>query len=64
MNWVLELRTGIGIPHTLVGINIGTEKIDQVAKMATEDPSHGGNPISFDVQAYAEILKNAVEGRI
>lgn len=64
LNWVLELRAGIGIPHTLAEIGIDTKKIDQVAKMATEDPSHGGNPISFDVQAYAEILKNAVEGRI
>jgi alcohol dehydrogenase class IV len=62
LNWVLDLRESIGIPHALSAIQIDTSKIDQIAQMAKEDPSHGTNPIDFSVAQYAEILRAAIHG--
>ena len=51
MNWVLQMREQLGIPHTLADIDIDAGKAEAVGKMATEDPSAGGNPISFSADS-------------
>lgn len=63
LDWILELRKSIGIPHALSAIGIDANQIEQVAKMAKEDPSHGSNPIDFSVEEYVAILRDAIEGR-
>ena len=62
MQWVLDLRAEVGMPHMLKDIGLDTDRIDEVAQMAVEDPSAGGNPIQFTPAQYAEIARNAVEG--
>jgi len=64
MQWVLDLRAEIGMPHTLKDIGLDADRIDQVAEMAVEDPSAGNNPIQFTVAEYAEIGRAAVEGAL
>jgi len=64
LSWVLTLREQLSIPHTLAVINIDESAADQVGRMAAEDPSAGGNPISFEALEYARIFKNAVNGRL
>jgi alcohol dehydrogenase len=62
--WVLELRTAIGIPHTLRDLGVGDERIDTIVTMAPEDPTAGGNPLPLDKRAARTILRRALDGRI
>ncbi len=62
MDWVLKLREQLAIPHTLADIDIDDSRAETVGKMAVEDPSSGGNPISFSAGEYQQIFINAVKG--
>lgn len=64
LDWVLTLREQLDIPHTLAAIDIDDNDADRVGGMAVEDPSAGGNPITFDASQYAAIFKNAVAGQL
>jgi alcohol dehydrogenase class IV len=64
MSWVLRLRDKVGIPHTLAGLGIDTAQAETVGKMAVEDPSAGGNPISFSAEQYQKIFEDAVNGEL
>jgi alcohol dehydrogenase class IV len=64
MNWVLQMREQLGIPHTLADIDIDASKAEAIGKMATEDPSAGGNPINFSAEQYQQIFKDAVGGKL
>lgn len=62
LQWVLDLRQQIAIPHTLLEIGIDSQQADRVATMATEDPSAASNPITFTAPQYRQLLLNAVDG--
>jgi len=64
LNWVLQMREQLGIPHTLAEIGIDTAQATLVGKMATEDPSAGGNPISFSPEQYTALFCRAVNGEL
>lgn len=64
LSWVLDLRQRLEIPHALNAIGIDNERNDEVGKMAEQDPSAGGNPITFDAQQYSAIFKSAVYGEL
>jgi len=62
MQWVVDLRKELAIPHTLSTLDISDSEADIVAQMAVEDPSAGGNPIVFTKEEYKQIFINAVSG--
>lgn len=62
IQWVIELRKEVGIPHTLAEIKITADDKKLVGEMAVEDPSAGGNPISFTAEQYAALFEKAVNG--
>lgn len=62
IQWVIELRKEVGIPHTLAEIKITADDKKLVGDMAVEDPSAGGNPISFTADQYAALFEKAVNG--
>jgi alcohol dehydrogenase class IV len=64
LTWVLELRTAVGIPHTLRDLGVGDERIDAIVAMAPEDPTAVGNPLPLDKLAARTILRRALDGRI
>ncbi|PMR70321.1 iron-containing alcohol dehydrogenase [Halomonas heilongjiangensis] len=64
IDWVLELRERLSIPHALAELDIDTRQADKVGQMAVADPSSGTNPIAFDAGQYREIFVKAVEGRL
>ncbi len=64
LDWVLVLRGEIGVPHTLAGLNVGDDKIEQIVAMAPKDPTAGGNPIALDKRAARTIFRRALEGRV
>ncbi|RED49058.1 iron-containing alcohol dehydrogenase [Aestuariispira insulae] len=64
LNWVLDLRERIGIPHTLAEIGIDDAQAEKVGQMAVNDPTAGTNPIPFSAEEYANIFRNAVNGTL
>lgn len=62
LDWVLELRQRLGIPHTLHELGIPRERFDQLAQMAVEDPTAAGNPTPLTVEVALELLNEAFEG--
>jgi alcohol dehydrogenase len=64
LDFVLELRATIGVPHTLAGLGVGDEQIDRIVAMAVEDPTAGGNPVPFDKRAARTVFRRALDGRL
>jgi alcohol dehydrogenase class IV len=64
LDFVLELREQLAIPHTLQGLKVGDDRVDQIVKMAPEDPTAGGNPVKLDRRAARTIFMRALEGRV
>ena len=64
LDFVLELRAEIGVPHTLAGLNVDDAKADQIVEMAPKDPTAGGNPVKLDKRGARTILNRALQGRL
>ncbi|HET9642916.1 MAG TPA: iron-containing alcohol dehydrogenase, partial [Burkholderiaceae bacterium] len=64
LEWLLALRSGIGIPHALSALGIDGSDADEIAAMAVADPSHATNPASLTEVQYQEIYLAAVEGAL
>lgn len=64
MDWILEMRSQLGIPHNLSAIDIDTTQAERIGKMSVIDPAASGNPITFSAERYAEIFTNAVNGNL
>lgn len=64
LQWVLDLRKQLDIPHTLAQIDIDLAQAELVGSMAVQDPSAGGNPIAFSAAQYQQIFTDAVNGTL
>jgi alcohol dehydrogenase class IV len=64
IDWVLELRKTICIPHTLAGLKVGPERFDELAAMAAVDPTAGSNPVKVGPAELKGLYENALAGRI
>jgi alcohol dehydrogenase len=62
LDWLMALRSEIGIPNTLAELGIGDDKLDLIAEMAMRDPSAGGNPIAFTEAQYRDLAARAIRG--
>jgi alcohol dehydrogenase class IV len=64
LDWVLELRAEIGVPHTLAGLNVDDAKFNLMSEMAPKDPTAGGNPVPIDAAACRSLYEAALTGRL
>jgi len=64
LNWVIDLREQVGIPHTLADIGVSEEHIDELSKMAAVDPTVGGNPIALNTDDMAMLYKASINGTL
>lgn len=62
LGFVLDLRKELDIPNDLSALDIDTARSDLVGRMAIEDPSAGGNPISLTSDDYSRLFEKAVTG--
>lgn len=62
MDWILNLRKTIEIPHTLAALGMEHEQIDALAAMAAVDPAGGGNPVTMTVDDYRSLFDRALRG--
>jgi alcohol dehydrogenase class IV len=59
---VLDLRSEIGIPHTLAGLEVDDSRLDEIAAMAVVDPTAGGNPVTLTEDGVRQIFRAALRG--
>ncbi len=64
VEWVLAMRSEIGIAHTLREIGIDDDRAGEIGAMAVADPSASTNPVAFNAEQYAAIFEDAVNGRL
>ena len=64
MQWVLELRTALHVPHTLKDFGVDDTKFALMAKMAPQDPTASGNPVALDEKAALELYQDCYQGRL
>jgi alcohol dehydrogenase class IV len=64
LDWVLMLREEIGVPPTLEGLNVTAAHAAEIARMAPDDPTAGGNPVPLDAAGARRIFDAALTGRL
>ena len=64
LQWVLDLRAELGVPHTLEGLKVGEEKFDRMSVMAPEDPTAGGNPVPITPESARRLYEDALYGQL
>lgn len=64
LDWVLNLRQELSIPHTLEAIGIDDRDAEKIGAMAEVDPTAGTNPIRFEAGEYTAILRNSIVGNL
>jgi hypothetical protein len=64
VDWVLDLRRTIGIPHTLAELKVGTEKLDAMIADAVADPTAPTNPLPLDRTVVRRLYEQSLAGRL
>ena len=64
LDWVLELRAQLSVPHTLAAFGVDGRHVDRIAAMAPHDPTASGNPLPLDAAGARRIFDAAMEGRL
>lgn len=59
-DYVLKLREDLVIPDKMSALGVGTDRIDELAAMAIDDPSCGGNPVELTVENLTELFKQSI----
>ena len=65
LNWIIDLRKKLKIPHTLSEV-VDEEKIDlnKISKMAFDDPSTAGNPKKLTISDMKNLYENSLKGEL
>ena len=65
LNWILELRKELKIPHKLSElIEIKPNQLDELSQMALEDPSTSSNPIKLKKEDLKIMYQYSIEGKL
>jgi len=64
VDWVLDLREAIGIPHTLASLGVKEEHAVAFAPMAEADPSTPSNPRPVAAKEFEQLYRNAIAGKL
>ena len=65
LNWILELRKELKIPHKLSElIEIKPNQLDELSQMALEDPSTSSNPIKLKKEDLKIMYQYSIEGEL
>ena len=55
-DFVLSLRSELGVPDNLTAMGIKPDRIDELTAMALEDPSVGGNPVKMTAENTRQLF--------
>ncbi|MFP5078142.1 iron-containing alcohol dehydrogenase [Rhizobium sp. YIM 134829] len=59
-DYVLALRSELGVPDKLSTLGVGTDRIDEMAEMAIVDPTAGGNPVELTLDAAKTLFAESI----
>lgn len=59
-NYIMELRRELKVPDKLGELGVGTDRIDEMTRMALEDPSAGGNPVKMDADNTRALFEACI----
>ncbi len=65
LNWILELRIELKIPHKLSEVvKLTAEDLDKLSLMALEDPSTSGNPKKLQLKDMKIMYEHSLNGEL
>ena len=65
LNWVLDLRNNLNIPHKLSDVIENNDfDLDKLSKMALNDPSTGGNPKKLTLDDMKIMYQHSMSGEL
>ncbi len=64
LDWVVELRQDIGIPHTLREVGIRKEHADQLAAMTARERRGRNNPVPIGEEESRRLYAIAIDGEL
>ena len=62
LDWVLLLRERLGVPPTLAALGVPDDRLDEMAPMALEDPTAGGNPVPLTLEDLRRLYRHCHDG--
>ncbi|NQU72540.1 MAG: iron-containing alcohol dehydrogenase, partial [Rhodospirillales bacterium] len=54
------LSADLGVPDKLSQLGVGTDRIDELAAMAVNDPCAGGNPVALTLESAKSLLEQSI----
>jgi len=64
MQWILELRKNLKIPHTLKELIKENSRFKEMSVMAFKDPSTSGNPIKLNEKDFLKLYEDSFNGNL
>lgn len=62
--WILNLREQFSIPHTAKELGVDDSRLDEISKMAADDPTAASNPIPVNAGDMRKMLNAAMTGQL
>ena len=63
VNWIIDLRKELKIPHKLSEVvEINNRQLEELSKMALEDPSTTSNPIKMTLDGMKKLYEHSISG--
>lgn len=62
LDWVLDLRRQLHIPHTLAELGVKADRLEEIARRAVDDPTASTNPLPLTVSDCLKMLQAAMSG--
>ena len=58
--FIMTLRESLGVPERLRDMGVGTDRIEEMTRMALEDPSAGGNPVKMTAENTRALFEACI----
>lgn len=58
--FIMTLRESLGVPERLRELGVGTDRIEEMTRMALEDPSAGGNPVKMTAENTRALFEACI----
>jgi len=59
-DYVITLRSDLGVPDKLSGLGVDTNRIGELTQMALKDPSCGGNPVELTEENVTKLFQDCI----
>jgi hypothetical protein len=64
MEWVLALRSEIGIPHSLADLGVAESGVAELVALAEIDQARAGNPRDLTTHDLTQLFVDAIRGDV